>query len=365
MRNQDFDVYLARGSNLSQRYRDEATEKPNQAIDSTILTASRRTPVFIATAEPQSWFKRWRIPLSVAAVMMLGVGVTLRTVMQEAKLSAPPPGVSLPQPASAPPVAPAERVENNGAAESAADAAIGGAASSSSTQTPQLAPSRANKKGAESEGVEEVLVDKRPASAFPAAPPSMPQDKATTEVPLPAPHNSAAAKQDALESQAQSGSSSNKLGKSKSASLAESDDVSAESSGEAAKRNDESLARRRDQAIPNDAENEARPAPAAPESAPPAPPQAFPSDELRLPESHPPIVDGKTYRTDKAKAIREATEKKQSRGAVAIVDNIEDAPEAWLRRVAELRRLGRIEEANSELERFRKRYPDYPAPIEP
>ena len=348
MRNQDFDVYLARGSNLSQRYRDEATEKPNQAIDSTILTASRRTPVFIATAEPQSWFKRWRIPLSVAAVMMLGVGVTLRTVMQEAKLSAP-----------------AERVENNGAAESAADAAMGGAASSSSTQTRQLAPSRANKKGAESEGVEEVLVDKRPASAFPAAPPSIPQDKATTEVPLPAPHNSAAAKQDALESQAQSGSSSNKLGKSKSAPLAESDDVSAESSGEAAKRNDESLARRRDQAIPNDAENEARPAPAAPESAPPAPPQAFPSDEPRLPESHPPIVDGKTYRTDKAKAMREATEKKESRGAVAIVDNVEDAPEAWLRRVAELRRLGRIDEANAELERFRKRYPDYPAPIEP
>ena len=348
MRNQDFDVYLARGSNLSQRYRDEATEKPNQAIDSTILTASRRTPVFIATAEPQSWFKRWRIPLSVAAVMMLGVGVTLRTVMQEAKLSAP-----------------AERVENNGAAESAADAAMGGAASSSSTQTRQLAPSRANKKGAESEGVEEVLVDKRPASAFPAAPPSMPQDKATTEVPLPAPHNSEAAKQDALESQAQSGSLSNKLGKSKSAPLAESDDVSAESSGEAAKRNDESLARRRDQAIPNDAENEARPAPAAPESAPPAPPQAFPSDEPRLPESHPPIVDGKTYRTDKAKAMREATEKKESRGAVAIVDNVEDAPEAWLRRVAELRRLGRIDEANAELERFRKRYPDYPAPIEP
>ena len=56
MSKQDFDVYLARASNLSQRYRDEATDKPSQAMDSLILTASRRTPVNVAQAEPVSWF---------------------------------------------------------------------------------------------------------------------------------------------------------------------------------------------------------------------------------------------------------------------------------------------------------------------
>ena len=101
MSNQDFDVYLARGSNLSQRYRDEASDKPSQAIDSAILTASRRAPAPIAAIQPQSWFRRWRVPLSVGAVMLLGVGVTLRTVMQEATLSAPPP-MTLPEPESAP-----------------------------------------------------------------------------------------------------------------------------------------------------------------------------------------------------------------------------------------------------------------------
>lgn len=367
MSKQDFEVYLARGSNLSQRYRDEATEKPSQALDSTILTASRRTPVSTAIAEPRSWFKRWRVPLSIAAVMLLSVGVTLRTVMEEAKLSVPSSGVALPQPASAPATAPAKPVENKGASEPAADAVTGGAASSSSAQTPPLS---ADKKSAESAGVEER-----------SAPPSAAHDNATAEVPLPAPDglrpgaglglpgSSAPPTHDALKSQAQSGSTGKDLSKGASAAIPERDDVAAESPVQSAKRDGESLARPREQAIPNDAESEVRPAPAAPalslESALPAPPQALPGEGPRLPESHRPIVDGKTYRAEKNKAMREAAEKKDSTAAAAIVDKVEEAPEAWLRRVAELRRLGRIDEANAELARFRTRYPDYPAPVEP
>ena len=369
MSKQDFEVYLARGSNLSQRYRDEATEKPSQALDSTILTASRRTPVSTAIAEPRSWFKRWRVPLSIAAVMLLSVGVTLRTVMEEAKLSAPSSGVALPQPASTPATAPAKPVENKGASEPAADAAMSGAASSSSAQPPPLS---ADKKSAESEGVEER-----------SAPPSAAHDNATAEVPLPAPDgprpgadlglpgSSAPPTQDALESQwpkatqAQSGSTGKDLSKGASAAIPERDDVAAESPVESAKRDGESLARPREQALPNGAESEVRPAPSAPEAAPPALPQAFPMDGPRLPESHRPIVDGKTYRAEKDKALREAAEKKDSTAAAAIVDKVEEAPEAWLRRVAELRRLGRSDQANAELARFRTRYPDYPAPVEP
>ncbi len=368
MTKQDFEVYLARGSNLSQRYRDEATEKPSQALDSTILTASRRTPVSTAIAEPRSWFKRWRVPLSIAAVMLLSVGVTLRTVMEETKLSVPSSGVALPQPASTPATAPAKPVENKGASEPAADAAMGGAASSSSE--PMLRRS-VDKKSAESEGVEQR-----------SAPPSAAHDNATAKVPLPAPDgprsgaglglpgSSAPPTQDALESQrpkatqAQSGSTGKDLSKGASAAIPERGDVAAESPVESAKRDGESLARPREQAIPNDAESEVRPAPSAPEAEPPALPQAFPVDGPRLPESHRPIVDGKTYRAEKDKALREASEKKDSTAAAAIVDKFEEAPEAWLRRVAELRRLGRSDEANVELARFRKRYPEYPAPVE-
>ncbi len=362
MGKQDFEVYLARGSNLSQRYRDEATEKPSQALDSTILTASRRTPVSTAITEPRSWFKRWRVPLSIAAVMLLSVGVTLRTVMEEAKLSVPSSGMGLPQPASAPATAPAKPVENKGASEPATDAAMSGAASSSSAQTPPLS---ADKKSAESEGVEER-----------SAPPIVAQDNATAEVPLPAPDgpqpgaglelpgSSAPPTHDALKSQAQSGSTGKDLSKGASAAIPERDDVAAESPVESAKRVGESLARPRAQALPNGAESEARPAPSVPGAAPPAPTQAFPMEGPRLPEGNRPIVDGKTYRAEKDKAMREGAEKKDSTAAAAIVDKVEEAPEAWLRRVAELRRLGRSDAANAELARFRTRFPDYPAPVE-
>lgn len=369
MSKQDFEVYLARGSNLSQRYRDEATEKPSQALDSTILTASRRTPVSTAIAEPRSWFKRWRVPLSIAAVMLLSLGVTLRTVMEKTKLSVPSSSVALPQPASAPATAPAKPFENKGASESPADAVMGGAASPSSAQTPPLS---ADKQSAESKGVEER-----------SAPPSAAHDNAIAEVPLPAldgprsgpglgpPGGSAPPTQDALENQgpkatqAQGGSTGKDLSKEASAAIPERDDVAAESPVELAKRDGESLARPREQAIPNDAESEVRPAPSAPEAAPPALPQAFPMDGPRLPDGHRPIVDGKTYRAEKDKALREAAEKKNSTAAAAIVDKVEKAPEAWLRRLAELRRLGRNDEANAELARFRTRYPTYPAPAEP
>ncbi len=371
----DFEVYLARGSNLSQRYRDEATEKPNQALDSMILTASRRTPVSTAIAKPQSWFKRWRVPLSVAAVMLLSVGVMLRTVLEETKRSVPSSDVALPRPASAPA---AEPVETKGALEPAGGVAVGGAASSSPTPAPPLA---ADKKRAESRGVEEVLVEER------SAPPSAAQDSAAAKVPLPAsdrprqgeslglPSRSAPATQDALESQwpkatqAKRGSTGKDLSKGASTGIPERDDVAAESPVESAQRGGESLARPRERALPDSAESEVRPAPAAPplslESALPAPPQPLPGEGPRLPESHRPIVDAKTYRAEKDKAMREAAGKKDSTAAAAIVDKVEETPEAWLRRVAELRRLGRIDEANAELARFRTRYPDYPAPVEP
>ena len=38
------------------------------------------------------------------------------------------------------------------------------------------------------------------------------------------------------------------------------------------------------------------------------------------------------------------------------------APEAWLARIAELRKQGRLREADESLAEFRKRYPDHKIP---
>ena len=349
MSKQDFDVYLARASNLSQRYRDEATDKPSQALDSLILTASRRAPVNSVKAEPVSWFKRWRVPLSIAVVMMLSVGVTLRVVMQEAKQSSPA-GYALPKEESAAPPATAKPAQPP--AEAAAGAVSGGAPASSAVDPPPVPADVTKKNDQDMEQEKEIAIDEPMSNAFPAAPPSVLKDKAAAPMPSPAPSSSAAPSQDALESQSGSGSSSNDLEKRRSAPRAEQDSSMAEVPSSPAKRDDDVLSRQREQAAPEAKQSEMRAAPA----------QAFPSEGPRLPEGHYPVVDGKTYRAEKAKAD-EAAEKKVT-GSDAIIDNIEDAPEAWLRRVAELRRLGRNDEANAELERFRKRYPDYNAPVE-
>ena len=60
---------------LSGRYRELAREEPSAALDATILARARRR----APGHRRSWF----VPVSIAAVLMLGVGVTLRMQMEE------------------------------------------------------------------------------------------------------------------------------------------------------------------------------------------------------------------------------------------------------------------------------------------
>jgi hypothetical protein len=59
-----------RDEKVSAGYRALGGEEPPRALDEAILAASRRSPT------------RWRVPLSVAAVLVLAVGVTLRMLPQ-------------------------------------------------------------------------------------------------------------------------------------------------------------------------------------------------------------------------------------------------------------------------------------------
>ncbi len=360
-----FDVYLARGSNLSQRYRDEATDKPSAATDSLILTASRRAKVSMAEMAVEPWYKRWRVPIAFAAVLVLGVGVTLRTVLQESKLAEPPPVAPMPKPESTPAPA-AESTDNNPAADAApppASAVMGGALS-----TPKDASSDNEIAKKKSSAQDEIVVEQEIPQAFPPSSAPIPPEQAIPGRAVPEASTSAAPGNGTVESQSGRGSSGDVLDDVKPSPRQEQDTQADKSVAEVEKRDADVFARQRDQTPPKAAE-EAEPPAATPEPMPAeTEANAKPLKELgtgpRLPQGHAPVVDGKTFRSNSAELKREAEEKSKQRAAAAVVDDATEAPESWLRRIAELRRVGRSEEAKAELERFRKRYPDYPAPEE-
>jgi len=69
---------------LSRRYRELAREQPPGALDAAILDASRR-----AVAKP-SFSRRWGIPVSIAAVLVLGFGLTLEMQHEKPDVSTSP-----------------------------------------------------------------------------------------------------------------------------------------------------------------------------------------------------------------------------------------------------------------------------------
>ena len=88
-----------RDPRVSERYRALGREEPPHALDEAILAAARRRRL------------RWAVPVSIAAVIVLAVGVTLRVQLeqpQQAEEVALAPKV-MEAPASAPPTAAQER----------------------------------------------------------------------------------------------------------------------------------------------------------------------------------------------------------------------------------------------------------------
>ena len=81
---------------VSRRYRELPREEPPAALDAAILSHARR-----ATMRPRS---RWAGPVSIAAVLVLALGITLRMQHEEPGIETSPP-VSAP-PASAPSASP-------------------------------------------------------------------------------------------------------------------------------------------------------------------------------------------------------------------------------------------------------------------
>jgi hypothetical protein len=103
-----------RDEKVSAGYRALGSEEPPRALDEAILAASRRSPA------------RWRVPLSIAAVLVLAVGVTLRMLPQQPdaeSVALAPQVIETPRPASAPPAQLAQPAKPKEQAKLAARAA--------------------------------------------------------------------------------------------------------------------------------------------------------------------------------------------------------------------------------------------------
>ena len=90
-----------RDEDLARRYRALGREEPPPALDEAILAAARQ-------AAPRRSRAQWWAPVSVAAVLVLGIGVALRMQLEQpgVETSAPASEYALPAPAEPPATAP-------------------------------------------------------------------------------------------------------------------------------------------------------------------------------------------------------------------------------------------------------------------
>ena len=150
---------MAEPDKLDESYRRLAREEPSASIDTAILAASRR-----ALGRP-SLTRRWAMPVSIAAVLVLAVGVTLRMQQEQ-------PGIELQEPAAriAPPQAAAPAPERK-PAEAAPEVARVEVEQAPAPEK-KLLKRAAPKPFADSRNVIPAPAPAAPPAAAPAAPPA-------------------------------------------------------------------------------------------------------------------------------------------------------------------------------------------------
>jgi len=72
---QALEEYLQGKSEVSRRYRSEATQQPAKHLDEAILAASRKAVATKPRAVPRPFASNWYVPVSLAAVLVLCIGL--------------------------------------------------------------------------------------------------------------------------------------------------------------------------------------------------------------------------------------------------------------------------------------------------
>lgn len=292
-RDQDaFEKYLEGKSELSRLYRDAPREEPSAQLDAAILAAARREagsrPRFARSPFSRSWY----VPVSIAAVIVVSVTLTLLVMEQEPS-----------------PVTPRLEFDKAVPAKTAPKAA-------------EALPGARDAK-TESKPGEEARKPVAPHAlpeAGPVEPRAVPADKPASKLQaLPAPKPGEALSAQPFP-QKESGAISGGAGT-----------LGAPASGSA-----------RDDAMQREFQKPEAAAPPAPaKQMAPAGPKERRTDE--------PAARMKSA-VEKREAVKTQT------GALP--------PEQWLKDIVELRRQGKVAEAEVSLAEFKKHYPDYPLPAE-
>jgi hypothetical protein len=330
------DEATATDARLRQVWRDVSRDEPASALDAAIRAAARKA----VQAGPQPaggapFGGRWRVPLSVAAVLVVSATVTLLVAEREkqelrspheqtAPPAVPAPGGLIPEPAQQPRGAPTQSNVGHSVLPPPTNAA----------RREQEFPRPVQPAAARGKALEPML---------PTKPAGVVQSEGavrskSAEV-LGAPGGAAL---EAAPAEHESGEAARNAGRTPNAPAA----------GPSAPRADTAL-------------RDASPGPAN-----------EPADELRKretpagPAEEAPLAQSKTQRQEHRAAAPAAQSKAfpaspgmtapSGQAAGAAADDSD--PKAWLERILTLRREGKLEEAARSLKAFRERYPDYPVP---
>jgi resuscitation-promoting factor RpfA len=334
---------------LARAYRDSAPDEPPTALDDAIRAAARRA----VNARPQSlrksWYSRFSGQLAIAAVMVLTVSITMVLVNEQPELAPPPVQKALAPRATAPTAQEETRM---------AEPYPAPALEKRRNDAPKLSQGRLA-----SDALQRVA---------PAAPSIVQQ---APETPAPAAAGSIAVRREPMPFAADSATQSEAK---REAAAPPAKDLADLPSAQMAPRI----------TAPIPAPAAARPAAPAMTSAAPAPMPA-PAAARPAPSA---IEGGATAKSMMAAPAASANlnapaEAERSRsGATAAqapafarkkqdaanvqemaekpADALAQSPDQWLKRIVELRKEGKTKEAEEELAKFRKRYPDYPLPAE-
>jgi len=312
----DLEALLARNSDVSRAWRAMPPDEPSAALDDAIRAAARRTVSAGPQASRSSFAVRWRVTFAVAAVLVVSASLTLLVSEEKQHL----PGMTpqdMPH-AAAPPHA-----------------------------EPDPAPAKRDEEARQGGALSDMAVPSEPTDkAVRAGKASGGKDSAANKVTGPAPEATAITPEAAAPVPERP--------------------TSASESGAPARNDSPSLATdARGKVELKEVLPSARELPAQP-SAQGAAPEALAKHKFEQEKAveQPREADSVMPAAPPARVPAQAQLRNRAAPAKQSLTDENLAPAAWIERILDLRREGKLKEAADSVEAFRRRYPDYPLPQE-